>query len=42
MTEVCEYCGVELDLCPADWPWQEEFWICPKCESKYVHIREEE
>lgn len=29
-------CGTECILCPADWPWQEEYWICPLCESIYV------
>jgi hypothetical protein len=32
----CERCGHELMLCPADYPWNEEFWICSKCESTYV------
>lgn len=31
----CEKCGEELDLCPADWPWYEDYWICPGCESTY-------
>lgn len=33
--ELCK-CGHALELCPSDWPWNEEFWICPKCDSTYV------
>ena len=29
-------CGEECILCPADWPWNPEYWICPKCDSTYV------
>lgn len=32
----CDKCEHELELCPADWPWHEEYWICPNCESTYV------
>lgn len=29
-------CGETLELCPADWPWNVEYWICPKCDSTYI------
>ena len=32
----CERCSVSCELCPADYPWNEEYWICPNCESTYV------
>lgn len=31
----CEKCGCELELCAADWPWHEDYWICLKCDSTY-------
>lgn len=36
----CERCNTELLLCPADFPWHEEYWICPECESTYNFITE--
>ena len=33
----CEQCGHELELCPANEPWNPEFWICPECDSTYVN-----
>ncbi len=33
---LCEKCHSELILCPAVWPWNPEFWICPQCDSTYV------
>ena len=38
----CEKCGHELDLCPADFPWHEDYWICPECESTYVYTERDE
>lgn len=32
----CERCDGELILCPANYPWNEQFWICVECESTYV------
>lgn len=29
----CEKCGGELDLCPTDWPYNDDFWICLACGS---------
>jgi len=29
-------CGSECELCPGDWPWSPDFWICPVCDSTYV------
>ncbi len=26
-------CGQNLILIPADWPWNEDFWICPDCDK---------
>ena len=33
---ICPYCkeGI-LELVPADEPWHEEYYICPKCDSTY-------
>lgn len=32
----CSICDdVDLLLCPADWTWHDDYWICPKCESIY-------
>ena len=31
----CDNCGGVLELCPPDYPWNTEFWICVKCESTY-------
>lgn len=36
MEHKCEKCNSVLELCPADWPWNEDYWICPKCDSTYV------
>lgn len=33
MSHKCDKCGHELELCPSDWPWYDDFWICPKCKS---------
>ncbi len=32
----CEKCSTELELCPADWPFNPDFWICPQCDSTYI------
>jgi hypothetical protein len=32
----CDKCGGELMLCPEDWPWNPDFWICPNCDSTYT------
>ena len=32
----CERCKGELILCPADFPWHTQYWICVECESTYV------
>ncbi len=26
-------CGGQLDLCPSDWPWNPDFWICNRCKE---------
>lgn len=31
----CERCNGELILCPANFPWNEEFWICEDCGFTY-------
>jgi hypothetical protein len=31
----CERCNETLELCLADYPFNEDYWICPKCESTY-------
>lgn len=31
----CEICKETLELCLADYPFNEDYWICPKCESTY-------
>lgn len=38
----CERCGEACILCLEDWPWNEEYWICPKCDSTYVKESDEE
>jgi hypothetical protein len=30
-------CGQDLELIPEYWPWHEEYWICPDCDSTYCH-----
>lgn len=37
---LCERCQHNLELCPADWPWNPSFWICPECDSTYVCEKE--
>ena len=32
----CDLCKSNLQLCPADFPYNPDFWICPKCDSTYV------
>jgi len=34
-TMKCERCQHECELCLADWPWSDDYWICPNCESTY-------
>lgn len=29
-------CGGNLILCPATWPWQEEYWVCEDCGLRFV------
>jgi len=36
----CARCKHNLDLCPADWPWNPTYWICPECESTYVYEKD--
>lgn len=31
----CERCNQPCELCLADWPWNDDYWICPKCDSTY-------
>lgn len=31
----CEECDTECKLCPADWIFQSEFWLCPVCDWIY-------
>ncbi len=33
----CERCNSECELCPANYPWNEEFWICSECGSTYIY-----
>lgn len=33
-------CWHPLELCPADYPFNPDFWICPKCESTYVYEKD--
>jgi hypothetical protein len=33
-------CGEKCELCPADWPWNPDYWICPKCDSTYIIEKE--
>lgn len=37
----CPKCNCECILCPADWSWEEDFWICPKCEGTYYCLGED-
>ena len=37
----CQQCGNECVLCPADWPWNPEFWICRECDSTYIKEEDE-
>jgi hypothetical protein len=32
----CDKCNSELELCPADWPWNPDYWICVKCDSTFI------
>lgn len=32
----CNKCGQDLELGIDDFPWKEEHWICPKCDSTYI------
>jgi hypothetical protein len=40
--KICERCKHECILCPAVWPLNEEFWICPSCESTYCIEKKDE
>jgi len=31
---ICK-CGQECELCPSNWPWNPDFWICGSCDSTY-------
>lgn len=33
----CERCPSNCILCPANYPWNEEFWICEECGSTYIY-----
>jgi len=37
MDNRCPECKLYLILCPADLPWHEEYWICPKCDATFVY-----
>ena len=39
---ICIKCKSALLLCPADHPWNPDFWICPECESTYIYEEDEE
>lgn len=41
MNDNCERCDSELELCPADLPWHDDYWICPECDSTYVKEKDE-
>lgn len=32
----CTKCNYELELCPSDFPWNDDFWICSNCDSTFV------
>lgn len=38
----CERCGSECEICPFDWPYNPNFWICSECDSTFVFDEEEE
>lgn len=33
----CEICNGNLVLCPPDFPFNPQFWICEDCESTYIY-----
>ena len=33
---LCERCKNECELCSANYPWNEEFWICGECGSTFI------
>lgn len=37
----CPKCNVDLILCPATWPWNPEFWICPECDGTFCYMGNE-
>ena len=37
----CTKCNHQLELCPADYPWNPQYWICPQCDSTYIFEEEE-
>lgn len=41
MSSECKKCKTVLILCAADFPHQEEYWICPKCGYRISKIQEE-
>jgi rRNA maturation endonuclease Nob1 len=36
MPNFCERCNGALTLCPENFPWNEEFYICNECGSTYI------
>jgi len=38
----CERCGAVLELCPARFPWHDDFWICPQCDSTFSYENEKD
>ncbi len=32
----CERCENDCILCPENYPWNEDFWICSECGSTYI------
>lgn len=39
MDEVCSSCGEHQMYCPSDWPWENDYWICPSCQTLQIVIR---
>lgn len=38
----CERCHSNCELCPAYFPWNDQFWICSECGSTYIYEWSEE
>ena len=40
--ERCERCEAVLVLCPPNFPFSPQYWICPDCDSTYCYEEEKE